>query len=406
MKVGPDFIDPAFHTAASGQPCCNLDSWAMRPATLAALAGRLGLGARLLLGEGVMGLFDGAPDGRGSTADLARLTGWPVVLVVDVRGQAASAAATVHGFASFRPDVRIAGVVFNRVGGAKHADLLRRACAPLEIPVLGCLPRQPDLAVPDRHLGLVQAAEHADLEGFVERAADFVAEQIDTAALAALAGPAHLADAADAADAAEAVDAPIAPLGQRIAVARDIAFSFAYPFILEGWRRRGAEIAEFSPLADEPPPGSADAVYLPGGYPELHAGRLAANQGFRQGMQDAARRGAAVYGECGGYMVLGQGIVDAEGDRHAMLGLLPVETSFARRRLHLGYRSARLLCGGPLGAEGQTFRGHEFHFASVLSGEADPPLFSCSDAAGSDQLPTGGRSGSVFGSFMHLIDQW
>ncbi len=400
IKVGPDYIDGAFHTAAGGRPCLNLDTWAMRPQTVAALARRAGEGAELILGEGVMGLFDGAPDGRGSTADLAARTGWPVVLVVDARGMAASAAALVQGYAGFRDDVELAGVIFNRVGGPGHAALLAEACAPLGIPVLGALPRRDDLVLPDRHLGLVQAAEHPDLEGLLERAAAWAGEHLDLDALADLARPAK-------AGAFVEVDSPdvLPPLGQRIAVARDEAFAFAYPFVLDDWRAAGAEITAFSPLAGEAPDPSADAVYLPGGYPELHAGRIAASRGFLIGLHAAAERGATVYGECGGYMVLGQGLEDAAGERHAMAGLLPVVTSFRQPRLHLGYRAARLEADGPLGPAGAGFRGHEFHFARLVGDEGTAPLVRCRDARGRDLGPVGARSGRVFGSFLHLVDR-
>jgi len=403
-KVGPDYIDPAFHAAAGGRACVNLDAWAMRPQTLAALAAQVGAQADLVIAEGVMGLFDGAPDGTGSTADVAAALGWPVVLVVDVRGQATSAAATVLGFARFRPDVTVAGAIFNRTGGDRHAAMLRRACAPLGIPVLGCLPRREDLAVPDRHLGLVQAAEHEDIDAFCNRAAAAVAEHVDTDALAALAAPTRPAVAA-----VPAVQTPgpaLPPPGQRIAVAADVAFAFTYGFVLDGWRAAGAEIAPFSPLAGEAPDAGADAVYLPGGYPELHAGRLAANAAFLDGVRRAAARGAVVYGECGGYMTLGRGLIDAAGIRHAMLGLLPVETSFARRRLHLGYRLAETAADGPFGTAGTAFRGHEFHFASIVSEDpGEAPLFRARDASGTDLGPVGARCGTVMGSFMHLIDR-
>ena len=397
-KVGPDYIDPAFHRAASGRPCRNLDGWAMRPATLARLAGQAAVDAELMIVEGVMGLFDGAAGGGGSTADLAAEAGWPVVLVVDVRGQAASAAALVQGFAGFRVGVEVAGVIFNRVGGAGHRRILAEAMAPLGMPLLGMVPRDARLALPDRHLGLVQAGEHGDLEGFLDSAAAIVGEHVDLAAFQALARPARL-------HAPDTAPPPIAPLGQRIAVAGDHAFAFAYPHLLDGWRGAGAAVLPFSPLADEAPAADVDAVYLPGGYPELHAGRLAANTRFLDGLGAAAARGAAVYGECGGYMVLGQGLVDAAGARHAMAGLLPLEISFAESRLHLGYRQAVLAAQGPLGPKGTRFRGHEFHYARVVSEDAGQPLFACRDARGADLGPAGCRHGPVMGSFLHLIDR-
>ena len=397
IKVGPDYIDPAFHGFAGGRPCLNLDSWAMRRSTLAGLAARAGSDAELILGEGVMGLFDGAPGGAGSTADLAEATGWPVVLVVDARGMAASAGAVLQGFLGYRPGVEIAGVVFNRVGGDGHVRILREVCRAQGVTLVGCLPRHESLVLPERHLGLVQAAEHPQLESFIEQAAALVAGHLDTAALTEMARPALLADAA--------TPHPLPPPGQRIAVAEDPAFAFAYPFVLQGWRSAGAEISRFSPLADESPDPTADAVYLPGGYPELHAGRLAGNQCFLEGLRAAAGRGAAVYGECGGYMVLGRGLVDAEGARHAMAGLLPLETSFAACRLTLGYRQIALAAAGPLGTAGAAFRGHEFHFARVVGEEAGPPLFQVRDAAGVDRGTAGLRVGAVMGSFLHLIDR-
>jgi len=400
FKVGPDYIDPAFHAAASGRPCVNLDPWAMRPATVAALLDRLRADADLVVGEGVMGLFDGAADGTGSTADVAAATGWPVLLVVDVRGQAASAAALVRGFATHRADVAIAGVVFNRVGGDAHRDAVRRATAALGIPALGFLPRTDRLALPERHLGLVQAAERDELEAFLESAADLVERHLDLSLLRSLARPPRPAGAQAAAE-----DAGVPPLGRRIAVARDVAFAFAYPAQLEAWRAAGAAMSFFSPLGDEAPAADADAVFLPGGYPELHAGRLAANAAFLGGLRQAAARGATVYGECGGYMVLGDALTDAEGRAHAMAGLLPLTTSFAERRLHLGYREARLAADCPLGPSGRAFRGHEFHYAVVKEEGGDAPLFRCRDARGHSLGASGSRRGAVMGSFLHLIDR-
>ena len=367
VKSGPDYIDPAFHAAASGRPCRNLDGWAMRSETLAALAWKAGAEADLVIAEGVMGLFDGPAGGGGSTADLALSTGWPVVLVVDVRGQAASAAATVHGFNRFHPDLQLGGVIFNRVGGDKHEAMLRAACAPLGVPVLGAVRRTLELALPDRHLGLVQAAEHPDLPGFLARAAAIGAQSVDVAALRAVARPLRLPHPGG-------VRVGVPPLGQRIAVACDVAFAFAYGWQLESWRERGAEVVPFSPLADEAPAAQVDAIFLPGGYPELHGGRLAGACRFLGGLRAAAAAGTTIYGECGGYMVLGQGLIDAEGGRHAMAGLLGLESSFARRRLHLGYRRVRLMADHAFGAAGTEFRGHEFHFATILDAPAATPL--------------------------------
>ena len=396
FKAGPDYIDPAFHAAASGHPCRNLDAWAMRPETLANTFAAAADGVELVLGEGVMGLFDGATDGTGSTADLAAMFELPVVLVIDVAGQAASAAAVLKGFSEFRSDVHIAGVIFNRVGGPGHVRALEEASAPLGVPLLGCVPRDPALELPDRHLGLVPAAEHGDLDAFLDGAARAVAAHVDTTALRGL---------AIVPDCGSASGLPLAPLGQRIACATDAAFAFTYPHVIDGWRAAGAEVLPFSPLADEAPDDSADAIYLPGGYPELHAGRLAGNSRFLGGLGAAARRGDVLYGECGGYMVLGEVLIDATGAAHRMAGLLPVATSFAERRLHLGYRHLTLRAAGSLGPQGQAFRGHEFHYASIVAEDTVQPLFDATDARGEQAAALGTRRDHVMGSFAHLVDR-
>ena len=396
FKVGPDYIDPAYHAAASGRPCRNLDLWAMRPETFAAAARDSADGAELLIGEGVMGLFDGAEDETGSTADVACRLGLPVVLAVNARGQAASAAALLRGFRDHRPALPVAGVVFTRVGGDRHRRSLRRAGA-AAMPVLGLVPRDERLILPRRHLGLVQAMEHPGLDRFLDAAAALVERHVDLEAVMRLA-------AAPVEQAVPPRRPAIPPLGRRIAVARDRAFAFAYPSLLEGWRRAGARLLEFSPLADQAPDPGADAVYLPGGYPELHAARLAAGRGFLPGLRAAAERGAALFGECGGYMVLGEALIDGDGRRHAMAGLLPLVSAFDEPRLHLGYRRCTLGVDTPLGSAGRRFRGHEFHYARTLAagGEA---LFRATDAGGRDLGPAGIARGSVAGSFLHLIDE-
>ncbi len=392
-KSGPDYIDPAFHHAASGSPCPNLDTWAMQPEQLDAVLATA-CDADLLLIESAMGLFDGVdgPKGRtGAAADLASRYGLPVLLVLDVSGQSQSAAAVARGFALHNPDVRIAGIVLNRVGSDRHRDGVVKAMQAAGLPVLGSVQRDNAIALPERHLGLVQAGEHAGLMELIGRLADLAESCLDLDHILALASP--LAGTASAAQ-------WFPPPGQRIALAQDQAFSFIYPHLLAAWRQDGAELLPFSPLADEAPAADCDACWLPGGYPELHAGRLATAATFRAGMKKFA---GPVHGECGGYMVLGAGLEDAAGQRHEMLGLLGHTTSFARRRLHLGYRQARMLAGSPLGPQGTMIRGHEFHYAVTTDPGADPPLAELADAAGRPLGPAGGRRFRVTGSFFHAI---
>jgi cobyrinic acid a,c-diamide synthase len=400
-KAGPDYIDAGYLSLAAGRAAVNLDAWAMPPGLIARLAAQAARGADLLVVEGVMGLFDGAPlaaeaarGGAGSTAALAKALGLPVVLVIDAARQAQSAAALVHGFATFDPELSVAGVILNRIAGERHRRLIAGALEAAGVRVFGALPRLAGLKLPSRHLGLVQAAEHGDPEALLSAAAGAAREHLDLAALVELARP----PTGPAPDAAPALPA----LGQRVAVASDEAFAFAYEHLLADWRAAGAAVVPFSPLADEAPDPVADAVYLPGGYPELHAGRLAGNAAFLAGLAAAARRGAQLFGECGGYMVLGKGLIDAKGSRHAMAGLLGLETSFAERRLTLGYRRIQPLADLPLARAGATLAGHEFHHATIVA-EAGDRLFATADAEGRPLGHAGLRSGTVAGSFMHLI---
>lgn len=396
-KAGPDYIDPAFHAAASGETCLNFDPWGMRRELLLANAALHMFGGKMLVIEAMMGLFDGGADGRGSAADLAAMLGLSVVLVVDCARASHSIAAVVSGFANFRVDIRIVGVVLNRVGSARHEAMLRDAMAGIRMPVFAVIRSDKALTLPERHLGLVQAGEHGELEAFIEHAAARVAGEFDLDMLMRTAR--HIPDRTS-----EANIPRLPPLGQKIAVARDIAFSFTYEHMLLGWRRRGAEISFFSPLADEAPADDADAIYLPGGYPELQAGRLSAATHFRTGVIAARDRDAVIFGECGGYMTLGEGLIDADGARHEMLGLLPVVTSFETRKRQLGYRRIR-----PVDEMifTQAMTAHEFHYATIVSESlttGSQRLFVAEDALGEPLGELGLRSGHVAGSYMHLID--
>jgi cobyrinic acid a,c-diamide synthase len=396
-KCGPDYIDPAFHAAATGRPSYNLDSWAMSQAAIAALAAETAAGATLVIAEASMGLFDGVRAGEGRTgasADIAAATGWPVLLVHDVSGQAQSAAAMLCGAVGYDPRIRIAAIVLNKVGSERHLRLVREAVDRLGLRVVGALSRDPALRLPERHLGLVQASETKNLDAVLDQLADRISTEIDLDEVLALAAPGAGAEAPSS--------IPLPPPGQRIAVARDEAFSFLYPHIAAGWRRAGAELLFFSPLADEAPPEAADFCWLPGGYPELHAGRLAAAAKFLGGLRRFVER-RPVHGECGGYMVLGETLTDALGEAHAMAGLLPVTTSFAKRKLSLGYRAARLLKDHRLGRAGTVLRGHEFHYATGLEASGNAPFADMTDAYGGDWHPAGSRLGNASGTFFHII---
>lgn len=383
-KVGPDYIDPQFHSAASGQPCVNVDPWAMGTSACLSL---LQNDADITIIEGVMGLFDGPEGAKGSTADLAADLGLPVLLVIDCAHQAQSIAALVQGFAKHRPEVKIAGLFLNRIKSDRHSAILRAALASSAIPIVGQLRHNDSFNMPSRHLGLVQAIENQSLEQFLETAATGVARETIIDILFQISAPLsnHAQDSSIL----------LPPLAQNIAIASDEAFSFVYPHLLKSWHKLGANLQFFSPLKNEPPP-QADAVYLPGGYPELHAGKLAGNTSFLDGLRKFK---GLIYGECGGYMTLGDSLTDAQGIKHTMAGLLPLQTSFAVRKLHLGYRQLTSL-GGPFPKH---LRGHEFHYATVVSeGDADR-LFEAQTANGSTLTAMGLHRGNVMGSFAHII---
>lgn len=399
FKNGPDYIDPAFHRAASGRESFNLDTWAMPGAMLDGMLAAAD-GADLVLAEGSMGLFDGvaAPGatGNGAAAELAQRMGWPVVLVIDASGQAQTAAAVAQGLARFRPGVTVAGVILNRIASPRHEALIRHGMEEAGLSVLGVLPKRSAIAMPERHLGLVQAEEQPALQALIAEAAQLMREGVDLDALITAART----------TASTRAPASITPPGQRIALARDAAFSFVYPHLLHGWRAAGAEVLPFSPLADEAPDPSADTCWLPGGYPELHGATLANADRFRTGLRVFAET-KPVHGECGGYMAMGEAIVDKDGTRHRMAGLLGLVTSFEKRKMHLGYRLAHLSQPIPGQAAGTRLRGHEFHYSTILA-QPDAPLAQVTDATGatvpetgSTRLQSGG--GLSTGTFFHLI---
>ena len=389
-KAGPDYIDPAFHAVASCHPSVNLDPWAMTNERCLELA--LGQGGSHLLVESMMGFFDGAADGSGSGAQLAGALKLPVVLVVDAATQSHSIAALVRGFRDHDRSLNICGVILNKVGSVRHETMLRQALDAIDMPVIGAVGRSTRFDLPERHLGLVQAGEISGIEDFIGKAAEEISSVCELDLLVSCFGNLVASGSKKA--------ARISPLGQNIAIAHDEAFSFIYPHMLDDWRRKGAQISFFSPLANEGPEPNADAVYLPGGYPELHGEKLSNAENFKSTMRAAKTRNVLIYGECGGFMVLGEGLIDRDGKPHEMLGFLGLETSFEKRKLHLGYR--KLKAKGEFFAGAQVFA-HEFHYTTVVKQYGDA-LFEAQDALGVQLENQGLRERNVMGSYMHLIE--
>ena len=396
FKCGPDYIDPAFHAAATGRPSYNLDTWAMAPTTLGDLVARHP--ADIAIAEGVMGLFDGVAaagqTARGATADLAALLGWPVLLVLDVSGQTETAAAVAAGLAHYRDDVAVAGVILNRVASPRHLALITPGFERVGLKVFGALGHDVRFELPERHLGLVQADETDDIDRRLDAVADAIESAVELAAVRRAAAPAKLDDRqcvaaaarpAHRARAGSGVLLHVSPSAGGLAVGRR-----GDPSFFAVGRRSAGSAARMS-------------SGCPAAIPSCMAACWRRRGASRTACIVLAARSVPIHGECGGYMVLGQGIEDAEGRRHSMAGLLQVETSFAKRRLHIGYRRARLLADGPLGSAGETIMGHEFHYAGVLQA-GDEPLVDCRDATGAVVPEAGARRGSVSGTFFHAID--
>lgn len=401
VKIGPDYIDPSYHARATGKPCNNLDFWAMRDNTIKNLINESRQKSDLIIFEGVMGLFDGALTAQGisigSTADAAKALNLPIVLVVDAKGQGSSISAIIQGFKEFRDDIGLAGVIFNRVSSKNHERILRQSLSQIDVVCLGCIPNDERLALDHRHLGLIQASEITEIDDWLDNAARIVSKNIDIKLLELKTG--MLPDL----DKSEPVT-PLKAFGEHIAIARDNAFNFSYGHIINGWKKDGVKISFFSPLADEALPMGVDSVYLPGGYPELFAEALSANLNFMTSLRSAAKDGASIYGECGGFMILGEELIDRNGFSHSMAGLLPVKTSFEHPKLNLGYRLLTLVEDGFLGTSGDMFKAHEFHYSTLVNDNRSSPLFKNSNARGENLNNIGCKVANVAGSFAHIID--
>jgi len=372
FKCGPDFIDPGYHRLVTARHSINLDAWMCPQEFVRNTFQHHSQDADLAVIEGVMGLFDGlgASATEGSSAQIAAITGAPVVLVVNARGMAASAAALVRGFASFDPQVRIAGVIFNNVGSQSHAELLRQAMSENlpEMAVIGCIPRDEALAIPSRHLGLVTAEDNPLPSGFIDRLAEMAERCLDLDGLAGLKANPPLPPFYKGGS-----NSPPLPMGEGwgegaacIAVASDAAFCFVYQDNLRLLREAGAEIIPFSPLEDHALPADIGGIYLPGGYPELYAEKLAANQAMASAIKNAVAAGMPVYAECGGLIYLTEGIEASQNQPTAdFVGIFPVRARMLPKRKALGYRQAELREGTVIGPKGTICRGHEFHYSET-----------------------------------------
>jgi cobyrinic acid a,c-diamide synthase len=414
FKTGPDYIDPSYHTLAAGRPCRSLDTWMVPPERVRALFAHAASGADLAIVEGVMGLYDGFgyEDEQGSTAQVAKLLSTPVVLVLDASRMARSAAALALGYQQFDRELPLAGFIINHAGGESHAQgvatAIRRATGR---PVLGWLPHDPAMEIPERHLGLVPTAEPGRWQAYIQAAAGRVARHLDLDQLLTIAQKVQPLTAPNPAAILDSGQLTMASSegGQRvgrlpvIAVAQDEAFSFIYPDNLDLLRTAGAEIVFFSPLRDAAlPPGTA-GVILSGGFPEFYAGQLAANTAIHQALRHAHSQSIPIYAECGGLMYLTQAIIDLEGRQHPMVGLLPGRSLMAGR-LSLGYRLAQAAGDSWLLAAGETVRGHEFHY-SVWQGRPTnllPAYRLLPPNRQGDPQPEGARLGNLWASYVHL----
>lgn len=397
FKVGPDYIDPTYHNLACGRQSRNLDSWMVPPPVLGELYARAAASADIVIVEGVMGLFDGRSgrDDSGSSAEVARLLGLPVLLVVDVSKTARSAAAVVTGFLRFDPRVRIVGVIANNVGSPNHLRMVREAIeSRAGVPVVGHLPRRAELRIPERHLGLIPAVEGVVGGDFFDRLADQVEKTVDLEGVLCLARQAQSIHASSS-----IFPEPHKKPRATIAIARDEAFCFYYQDNLDLLAAWGAELVSFSPLHDRTIPGSARGLYLGGGFPELFAAALAANLPMLASIQEAHADGMPMYAECGGLMYLCQNLVDVEGNHHRLGGLVPNRAVMQGRRSVLGYTEVRARETSVLMRKGQTARGHEFHW-SVLGDIPDER-----DAAYDvleDGRHEGYLQGNLLASYIHL----
>ncbi len=415
FKAGPDFIDPGHHALATGTPSHNLDDWMCGAAGTREIFARHAAGADVAVVEGVMGLYDGyaATETAGSSASLARLLGLPVLLVADAASMARSAAAMVGGYLSFEPDLRFCGVVLNNAGSDSHAALLREVmagCLP-GARLWGVLPRRAALVMPSRHLGLVTAGDDAGAAARLDALADWIEAAMDLDMLLTSLSPLDLpppsggsgGDDPPQQGSPEGAAPPLAAGGIRLGVARDAAFCFYYAENLRLFEAAGMELVPFSPLTDRALPEGLDGLYFGGGYPELHAARLAANAGMLAGVRAFCASGRPVLAECGGFMYLMASLADLSGNEHAMAGVFPFRAAMGERFSALGYRQVTTLADTLLGPAGTRLRGHEFHYSRIV-GDVEGVADVYAAVGRKGELPGrhGFLRGGTLGSYVHL----
>lgn len=408
FKVGPDYIDPSYHTTMCGLPCRNLDSWLLDAATIQELFYKAMTGKDIAIIEGVMGLYDGAngEDEEGSTAQLAKLLGLPVILVIDASKSSRSVGALALGFKAFDPELNLSGIILNGLAGEMHLALARPSLTVANIPFLGYLPGQADLQLPERHLGLIPTAEGTVAQAFYQKLTAQCEVSLDINRIISI-----------AANTTFSIPKPTGLFPETslsasvsIAVAMDKAFNFYYPDsldLLEAW---GAEIIPFSPLADSALPKGIGGVYLGGGFPELFASELSENSGMRRAFYKAAEDELPIYAECGGLMYLGQGMEDLGGQYYPMVGVIPGQSIMKDSHLTLGYRTVQAITDNPLLAAGESVRGHEFHWSSFQA-KSETPATSAKRIGQSpyaykvleqNQKLEGFRFKNVLASYIHL----
>lgn len=385
FKSGPDYIDTQFHAAAcGGRRSVNLDLFMGSRSHVRNLFARHSAQADVAVVEGAMGLFDGYRGMEGSAAEVAITTGVPVVMVADAASTAFSVAATLWGFTRFRPEVRVAGVIFNRVASERHRLLLEEAAAAAGVECVGAIGRRDGLVTPSRHLGLTLTGRR-EMERFVDEAAEAVEEGVDIDRLLDLCRTGGGITASAKPDTEPRQDGMTT-----VAVARDEAFSFIYEANIDSLRRAGARIEWFSPLRSQRLPEGTDMIYLPGGYPELWARELEANNAIREAVRSFGEEGGRILAECGGLIYLGRSI-----DGHRMAGLLPTEATMEGARLTLGYRTVTL-------EDGTTLKGHEFHYSRLTDPAILPSVASQTDARGRDVATPLYRYRNTFAGYTHL----